>query len=160
MLLAVACLLSFLAGNSSSCCAQAPEIAQLRNWVDRSQQLNSVERQASVPAADDREVLAAQANRLSKVEVTAVARVEKLLPDDNQGLQHQKFLLLLSNGTTVLVANDLTYGQRVPVQPGSIIQIHGEYVWNSLGGLIHWTHRSDSPRHESGWIDYEGVRYQ
>src|SRR5271163_3573138 len=101
---------------------------------------------------DDAQLLYDQANQLSKVEVTAIAQVKKLLPDDTRGLQHQKFLLILSNGTTVLIANDLTYGQRVPIQAGDVVKIHGEYVWNRLGGLIHWTHRSDTPRHDSGWI--------
>jgi hypothetical protein len=109
---------------------------------------------------DDAQLLYDQANQLSKVEVTAIVQVKKLLPDDTRGLQHQKFLLILSNGSSVLVANDLTYGQRVPIQPGDIIKIHGEYIWNKLGGLIHWTHRSDTPRHESGWIECNGIRYQ
>jgi hypothetical protein len=115
---------------------------------------------APAAALDDREVIADQANQQSKVEVTVVARVKKLLPDDTRGLQHQKFLLILSNGTTVLIANDLTYGQRVPIQAGDVVKIHGEYIWNRLGGLIHWTHRSDNPRHESGWIEFNGQTYQ
>jgi hypothetical protein len=117
---------------------------------------------SAIPAInfDDKDVIDDQDNQRSKVEVTVVARVKKLLPDDTRGLQHQKFLLNLSNGTTILIANDLTYGQRVPIQAGDVVKIHGEYVWNRLGGLIHWTHRSDTPRHESGWIEFNGQRYQ
>jgi hypothetical protein len=115
---------------------------------------------ADSAALDDRDVIACQTNQQSKVEVTVVARVKKLLPDDTRGLQHQKFLLILTNGTTVLIANDLTYGQRVPIQAGDVVKIHGEYIWNKLGGLIHWTHRSDTPRHESGWIEFNGKTYQ
>jgi hypothetical protein len=139
---------------------QVAQIAQLRNWEQRRADGSSAGGTSEDEVLNDAEVLAAQANQLSKIEVTAVARVKKLLPDDTRGLQHQKFLLILSNGSTVLVANDLSYGQRVPVQPGSVVRIHGEYVWNKLGGLIHWTHRSDTPRHEGGWIEFAGTRYQ
>jgi hypothetical protein len=112
------------------------------------------------PALDDCEVIADQTNQLSKVEVTVVARVKKLLPDDTRGLEHQKFLLILSNGTTILVAHDLHYAPRVPIQPGDLLKIHGEYIFNRLGGLIHWTHHSDTFRHESGWIEFNGKIYE
>jgi len=114
---------------------------------------------AAIGSPDDRQVINAQSSQQSKIEVTVIARVKKLLPDDNRGLQHQKFLLVLTNGTTILVANDLTYGERVPVAPGDLVTVHGEYIWNRLGGLIHWTHRSDTPRHESGWIEFKGQTY-
>jgi translation initiation factor IF-1 len=109
---------------------------------------------------DQTQVLSAQASGLSKVEVLFAARVKKLLPDDTQGLPHQRFLLELNNGTTVLVAHDIKYAPKVPIQPGDIVTIQGEYVWNKKGGLVHWTHHSDSPRHRGGYIDFNGQRYQ
>jgi hypothetical protein len=109
---------------------------------------------------DDRQILQAQQQHLIKSEVTGRAPVQELLPDDLEGLKHEKFLLRLSNGSTVLVAHDISYAPRVPLQEGDFIVIHGEYIWNQKGGLIHWTHRSDSPRHEGGWIDFKGTRYQ
>lgn len=109
---------------------------------------------------DDSEVLRAQAARAIKVEVTVKAPVKKLLRDDVEGLPHQKFLIVLSNGSTVLIAHDLKMAPRVDIQPGDIVCIHGEYIWNKLGGLIHWTHHSDTPYHDNGWIDFNGVRYQ
>jgi hypothetical protein len=109
---------------------------------------------------DDRQIVQAQQERLIKSEVTGRAPVKELLPDDLEGLKHEKFLLRLSNGTTVLVAHDISYAPRVPLQEGDFIVIHGEYIWNPKGGLIHWTHRSDTPRHEGGWIDFKGTRYQ
>lgn len=109
---------------------------------------------------DQTQILYAQASGLSKVEVLFAARVKKLLPDDTQGLPHQRFLLELNNGTTVLVAHDTKYAPKVPIQPGDIVTIQGEYVWNKKGGLVHWTHHSDSPRHRGGYIDFNGQRYQ
>jgi hypothetical protein len=106
------------------------------------------------------QVLEAQQARMRKVEVTIDAPVLKLLPDDTQGLPHQRFLLKLSNGSTVLVAHDTAMAPRVPLQPGTMVRIHGEYIWNERGGVIHWTHHSDTPRHEGGWILYNGQYYQ
>ncbi len=109
---------------------------------------------------DDQAVLAAQAQHAIKLEVTVVAKVKKLLAEDVQGLPHQRFLIELSNGSTVLIAHDLKMAPVVPIKPGDVVCIHGEYIWNKLGGLIHWTHHSDTPRHEDGWIDFNGLRYQ
>ncbi len=113
-----------------------------------------------MPVLDDREALQAQSEQAIKREITVTARVKKILPEDVQGLPHQRFLIQLSNGSTVLIAHDLKYAPAVPIKPLDVICIHGEYIWNKLGGLIHWTHRSDSPKHESGWIDFNGQRYQ
>lgn len=105
------------------------------------------------------EVLRAQAAQAIKVMVTATLPVKKQLPDDLKGLKHEKFLLSLSNGTTILVAHNIDQAAYVPIKPGDLVTIHGEYIWNAKGGLIHWTHRSDTPRHESGWIELNGQRY-
>jgi hypothetical protein len=48
----------------------------------------------------------------------------------------------------------------VPAQAGDIVTVHGEFIWNQRGGVLHWTHHSDTPRHESGYIDFAGNRYQ
>ncbi|PWT97210.1 MAG: hypothetical protein C5B53_08340 [Candidatus Melainabacteria bacterium] len=110
--------------------------------------------------SDDSQAIEAQNGRAIKQIITVEARVVRLLREDDQGLPHQKFLIGLSNGTTVLIAHDIAMAPRVPLNVGDIVTIHGEYIWNAKGGLIHWTHRSDTPRHESGWIDLNGVRYQ
>jgi Protein of unknown function (DUF3465) len=111
-------------------------------------------------ALDDKEALNAQADHAIQREITVQALVKKLLPTDTEGLPHQKFLIELSNGSTILIAHDLKYAPAVPIQPGDVLRIHGEYIWNKLGGLIHWTHHSDTPKHDSGWIDFNGMRYQ
>jgi hypothetical protein len=110
--------------------------------------------------ADESQVLAAQQNQQKKVEVTIKARVFKMLPDDTKGLPHERFLLRLSNGTTVLVAHDTKLAPRLPLQNGDEVTIHGEYIWNPKGGVIHWTHHTPDGRHEPGWIDFKGQRYQ
>lgn len=114
---------------------------------------------ASIPA-EQTAILEAQAVRAKKVELTVYARVLKLLRDDTRGLPHQRFLIILANNSTVLVANDTRYGERVPVKPGDWVRIKGEYIWNEKGGVLHWTHRSDNPRHPGGWIELNGKLYQ
>ena len=104
--------------------------------------------------------LDAQRDHAIKREITVQAYVKKLLAPDTEGLPHQKFLIQLSNGSTILIAHDLKMAPSVPIKESDIVRIHGEYIWNKLGGLIHWTHHTDTPRHEGGWIDLNGVRYQ
>jgi len=120
---------------------------------------STLQRPVSGPAGEV-EVLTAQQNRARNVEVTLTAPVRKLLPDDTQGLQHQRFLLQLSNGSTILVAHNTGEAPAVPIEPGQMVTVHGEFIWNQKGGVIHWTHHSDNGRHEGGYIDYQGQRYQ
>jgi len=102
------------------------------------------------------------AERRSNVEVTAEGTVMRVLADDSgpSGV-HQRFVIRLAGSTqTVLVENNLTIGQRAPVSTGNDVIVHGEYVWNDQGGLIHFTHHDPAPTHEGGWIELNGVRYQ
>jgi len=156
----LACLFLLSSCTSTGGLADKGEVPSAPSSENAQNRLTEGEGGSDAATLDDREIIDDQTNQKSKVEVTVVARVKKLLPDDTRGLQHQKFLLILTNGTTILVANDLTYGQRVPIEPGDVVKVHGEYVWNRLGGLVHWTHRSDTPRHESGWIEFNGKLYQ
>lgn len=110
--------------------------------------------------AEQSGVLEAQRDHLRHVEVTVTAPVYKLLRDDNQGIPHQRFLIKLANGSTVLIAHDTNMAPKVPLSPGCLIRIHGEYIWTDRGGVIHWTHHTDTPRHTGGWIDCNGQRYQ
>jgi len=106
------------------------------------------------------DIIQAQTNHADKVQLTVGAYVKKKLKDDTQGLPHERFLLGLENGTTVLVAHDTAMAPYVPLQAGDFVVIHGEYIWTRKGGVLHWTHHTDTARHEGGWIDYKGQRYQ
>jgi hypothetical protein len=118
---------------------------------------------ACAPATSDNAAVERDyAEKRSTVEVTAEGIVTRVLADDSgpSGL-HQRFIIRLAGSTqTVLVENNLTIGQRVPVLVGDDVMVHGEYVWNDQGGLIHFTHHDPAPAHEGGWIELKGVRYQ
>lgn len=109
---------------------------------------------------NEAEVAAAQNNRASHVQVTCTLPVKRMLRPDDKGEKHEKFLLQLSNGTTILVAHNVSRAPSVPLEAGDIVTVHGEYIWNEKGGVIHWTHASDTPRHQGGYIDFKGQRYQ
>ena len=98
----------------------------------------------------------------STVQVTAEGVVTSILEDaTGPSGRHQRFIIRLAGLTqTVLIENNLDVGQRVPVAPNDDLTIHGEYIWNDQGGLIHYTHHDPAPGHEGGWIDRNGVRYQ
>lgn len=106
------------------------------------------------------DILAAQANQDRKVELTFSAPVCRLLPDDTKGLPHQLFLVQLNNGSMVKIAHDTKYAPHVPIRPGDLVTIKGEFIYNRKGGVVHWTHHSDTPRHEGGYIEFGGKRYE
>lgn len=97
----------------------------------------------------------------SNRQVQSEGVVVKVLPDDNQGSRHQKFLLKLSSGQTILIAHNIDLAPRVsPITAGDVIAFNGEYEWNEKGGVVHWTHRDPNGRHEAGWLKTGGRTYQ
>jgi len=97
-------------------------------------------------------VLQAFQEKKSHLFLETSGRVIKLLPDDQQGSRHQRFLIKTDDGPTLLVSHNIDLSERVPLKPGIPVQIRGEYIWNTKGGLMHWTHRDPQGRHEGGWI--------
>jgi Protein of unknown function (DUF3465) len=107
---------------------------------------------APVPP-DSASVTRAFENRRSDVPVEGRGTVVRLLPDDLSGNRHQRFIVRLDSGTTVLVAHDIDVAGRVsPLGVGDELSFRGEYVWNPKGGLVHWTHHDPAGRHAGGWI--------
>lgn len=98
--------------------------------------------------------------RRSDEVVVVTARVDRLLPDDNEGSRHQRFIIRLGSGHTLLVAHNIDLADRVPLQAGDEVRIRGEYEWNEQGGVLHWTHHDPQGRRPGGWIDFEGQRYR
>lgn len=95
---------------------------------------------------------------LSFVEVRDVVIV-RVLPDDNQGSRHQKWIVQLANGRTVLAVYNMDICDRIPLVVGSTVSMGGQYIWDRNGGLIHWLH--EDPRHNrpDGYVDLNGARY-
>jgi len=100
------------------------------------------------------------AEERSGVMVTVEAEVVHILPDDNEGSRHQRFLIELSPDRTLLVAHNIDLADRVPLRDGDTILIRGQYEWTEKGGTLHWTHHDPGNRREGGWIEHAGARYE
>ena len=99
--------------------------------------------------------------RKSGIQAAGNGIVIKILPDDNDGSRHQRFILELHSGQTLLIAHNIDLAPRLSaLREGDVVAFNGEYEWNSKGGVIHWTHRDPSGRHVPGWLQYNGQTYQ
>ena len=85
----------------------------------------------------------------------------RVLPDDVDGSRHQRFIVQLASGQTLLITHNIDVAPRiVGLKVGDSVAFNGEYVWNDKGGVIHWTHHDPQGRHVAGWVMHNGKRYQ
>lgn len=106
-------------------------------------------------------VFEAYENKSSDVQLQGQGKIVKLLPDDLKGSKHQKFIIEIDNGLTVLISHNIDLAPRInELRLGGIIEFFGEYEWNSKGGVVHWTHHDPKGRHADGWLKYQGKIYQ
>ena len=99
-------------------------------------------------------------NREHEVWVDGRGTLVKLLPDDRDGDRHQRLLVRLDAGDTVLIAHNIDIAPRVKVDEGDEITFKGEFVWNDRGGVVHWTHHDPQKRRTGGWVKARGKTYQ
>ena len=100
-------------------------------------------------------------NHFSRVQVTGEGSVYRILRDDNKGKRHQKFILRLPSGQTLLVAHNIDLAPKLNgIQVSDTIEFYGQYEWNPKGGVLHWTHNDPRGRHKNGWLKYKGKTYQ
>ena len=100
-------------------------------------------------------------NKISEIQVGGSGKVIKILPDDNQGSRHQRFILKLDSNQTLLIAHNIDIAPKIKnLKVGDHVNFYGEYEWNSKGGVIHWTHHDPNGRHEGGWLNHGGKLYQ
>lgn len=100
-------------------------------------------------------------NRLSNQQLAGQGVVVKLLPDDNNGSRHQRFIVKLNSGRTLLVSHNIDLAQRIDtLRTGDTVAFYGEYEWSQKGGVMHWTHHDPQGRHPGGWIKHNGQTYQ
>jgi Protein of unknown function (DUF3465) len=122
----------------------------------------SGERSVSTTAsATSDQVARAFQQHQSNVQVAGEGVVTKVLRDDNQGSRHQRFVLRLANGQTLLVAHNIDLAPRIEnLKEGDVIRFFGEYEWNDKGGVLHWTHHDPQGRHANGWLEHSARRYE
>jgi len=111
-------------------------------------------------AEGERAVLAGFKAGRSDFWATVEGEVVKVLPDDDDGDRHQKFLVELGGGHTLLIAHNIDIAPRVPVEEGDRVKLRGEYEYKDKGGVMHWTHHDPGGRKPGGWIELGGKRYE
>jgi hypothetical protein len=109
----------------------------------------------------DEAIARALRQRASNVQVEGRGVVRRVLADDNDGSRHQRFVVALASGQTLLISHNIDLAPRVAgLRRGDVVSFSGEYEWNAEGGVIHWTHRDPGKRHVAGWIKHNGRVYQ
>ena len=95
--------------------------------------------------------------RQSDLQVQGSGKIVKILADDNDGSRHQRFILRLNSGRTLLIAHNIDLAPRISsLNRGDTVEFYGEYEWNSQGGVIHWTHHDPQGVHVAGWLKHDG----
>lgn len=115
---------------------------------------------SNAPIESNNQIETLYANKQSDTVVEINGEVIKLLADDNQGSRHQKFIMELPSGHTLLVSHNIDLAPKInSLRENDTVKIKGEYEWSERGGVIHWTHHDPAGRHEDGWIEHQGKRY-
>jgi hypothetical protein len=87
--------------------------------------------------------------------------VIRILSDDSDGSRHQRFIVRLPGGRTLLIAHNIDLAPRIEgIREGDTVEFYGEYAANSRGGVIHWTHHDPQGRRPGGWLRHQGRTYQ
>jgi hypothetical protein len=112
------------------------------------------------PATSNQLATSNDTNWRSGSQVKGSGSVVRVLSDDNDGSRHQRFILKLSSGRTVLIAHNIDLAPRVrSISSGDTVSFFGQFESNEQGGVIHWTHDDPRGRHVGGWLEHDGNRY-
>ena len=111
--------------------------------------------------SSDVAIAQAFANRQSNFQVAGKGVVSQLLPDDTVGSRHQRMILTLGSGQTLLIAHNIDIAPRInALKKGDTLMFSGVYEWNPKGGVLHWTHHDPKGAHVGGWLKHQGKTYQ
>lgn len=107
------------------------------------------------PKVDQLKVIMRTGGSRPQVMVTGV--VSQILPEDHDGLPHQKYTLTVNKEIKLLIVSNLDFG-RVPVVVGKTVSICGEF--KKVGqGMVHWTHFDPHGGHPDGFTIVDGKLY-
>ena len=97
-------------------------------------------------------------NQESDIQVKGSGTVLKTLPDDNQGTRHQRFILKLSSGQTLLVAHNIDLADKIKgLKKGDKVGFYGEYEWSEQGASsIGRTTTPQAAIPTAGWSTTDG----
>jgi len=110
---------------------------------------------------DAQKILKAYQRQQSNLFVESFGEVSRILPDDLKGSRHQRFILRLNHGQTLLISHNIDIAKRIDsIRIGDRVYFRGEYEWNSKGGVVHWTHHDPNYRRVGGWLEHKGIKYE
>jgi hypothetical protein len=116
---------------------------------------------SKIVSVEDDPIGRAFASGASDIQVAGAGTVVRILEDDLNGSRHQRFIVQLASGQTLLMTHNIDIAPRIDrLEAGDSIRFNGEYVWNSKGGVIHWTHHDPRGKHVAGWVMHNGKTYQ
>ena len=116
---------------------------------------------AKQTSASDAQLYDAFVNHSRDVSVEGSGAVEKILTDDLDGSRHQRFILRLSTGQTILIAHNIDIAPRVAqLRVGDNVIFSGRYAWNPQGGVVHLTHKDPQWREIGGWLIHNRAVYR
>ena len=99
-------------------------------------------------------------NKQNNLQVNGIGSTKRLLSDDNTGSRHQRFILELSSGQTLLISHNIDLAAKIDtLQINDIVEFYGVYEWNEEGGVVHWTHDDPNGTHINGWLKHNGIIY-
>lgn len=125
-------------------------LAAACSWID-----------PSPSSPEDQSLSQAFEQRKSDVQVAGDGIVTRILSDDREGSRHQRFIVRIASGQTVLIQHNIDLAPRISdLKVGDTVSFFGEYVWNEQGGLVHWTHHDPAGRHVGGWVKHNGNTFQ
>jgi hypothetical protein len=98
-------------------------VVSLHGWSPQPTRAQGTPRSAS-----DRVLRRAFEQRSSNLQVEGAGVVKRILADDNVGSRHQRFILELSSGQTLLIAHNIDVAQRIRgLRKGDKVAFRGEY---------------------------------
>lgn len=111
-------------------------------------------------SANDADIVRAvnEQRRLNFVEGGGMV-VIKVLPDDTNGNEHQKWMVRLSNGKTMQAVYNSDMCPRVPIQVGDVVAMGGQFIWTNQGALLHWLHKDPRGDRPDGYVYVNGKYY-
>jgi hypothetical protein len=139
--LVVAIVLVGLAGAAAGGCASSGQEAEV--------------------ATGDGLLAKAYEDRAADLPVEGQGMVARMLADDDEGSRHQRFIVRLDSGQSLLGAHNIDVAPRVDdLGVGDNVAFKGVYEWSEQGGTIHWTHHDPDGEHAAGWLRHGAKMYQ
>ncbi len=118
---------------------------------------------AAATQPDNANVCSIYSAQQSRAEVVASGKIVEVLGTRRgPSGEHEGFLIRLSDRCDLLlrVETNVDLTGPVPLHTGQDVVVKGEYEFDPMGGVIHWTHHDPRGRHEGGFVQADGRTYE